>query len=643
MSHTVGVLRALELILEDGSGDETEVDHYVSSGESVQEEDFVDDIPENNGHLHDDSEISEGEQMTVDAPARPRVHVAGVGDGDANPVNLFDDDFQLEDDNDELYDADTEVEDDDESEEDDDFASWGRNLRNFPQIPDFSPAPKQGLQDHVFNGIDDPKALDAYSVFFTNDLVQRIQRETNQYARDAIEQKQRQNGGTLPPKSAWARWKPVTIPDMRNFFACCIHMGIVKKPRMSDYWSRHPALHASYCSQLMSRNRFMDILSFLHMNDNTTSVPFGEEGHDPIHKIRPLVTHLNTKFQETYIPDKTICVDEAMCPFKGRSKFRVYMKDKPTKWGFKFYELCDSSTGYVFHFEMFCADRRLSNKPYDVVMRLMVPLMDKGYQLFIDNYYCCPKVCEDLSARGTMVCGTVRRNRVGLPKEMCAADVNLEKGAIDYRRKGSVVVCRWKDKKDVFMLSTMHRPSLRMIQARYELKRKPLAVIDYISNMAGVDHSDQLISYFPMHRKSVKWWKKPFFHLMTMIMIQAMIILNAHRKQKRRAKKCLEDVVKDVLTQLPVVDEIPIAHVAVGDKLRLTGRHFAAAIPATTLAKPYKNCKVCYAKSRARGVNATLAKSQRKRTRFWCRECAVALCVEPCFEVWHTKKDVLHA
>ena len=275
-------------------------------------------------------------------------------------------------------------------------------------------------------------------------------------------------------------------------------MCIVKKPRISDYWSRHPALHASYCSQLVSRNRFMDILSFLHVNDNTTFVPFPQDGHDPIHKVRPFITHLNTRFQEVYVPQQNICVDEAMYPFKGCPKFRVYMKDKLTKWGFKFYELCESSSGYVYRFEMFCADRNVSNKPYDVTMRLMEPLLNKGYHLYIDNYYCRPKLCHDLTMNGTRVCGTVRKNRVGMPKDLTGA--NLQKGQIYYRRKGPVVACHWKDKKDVFMLSTMHRPTLRLTQARYELKEKPLAVISYIANMADTDHSDQLISYFPMHR-----------------------------------------------------------------------------------------------------------------------------------------------
>ena len=83
---------------------------------------------------------------------------------------------------------------------------------------------------------------------------------------------------------------------------------------------------------------------------------------------------------------------------------------------------------------MFCVDKSLSNKPRYVVMRLMQSLLNKGYHLYVDNYYCCPHLAESLVAAGTMVCGTVRSNRVGMPREL--AQGNLEKGTIDYRRRG---------------------------------------------------------------------------------------------------------------------------------------------------------------------------------------------------------------
>ena len=38
--------QVLELILQDSSDDKTEVDHYESSNESVEDEDFLDDVPE---------------------------------------------------------------------------------------------------------------------------------------------------------------------------------------------------------------------------------------------------------------------------------------------------------------------------------------------------------------------------------------------------------------------------------------------------------------------------------------------------------------------------------------------------------------------------------------------------------------------
>ncbi|KAL8590474.1 hypothetical protein ACOMHN_011687 [Nucella lapillus] len=55
-------------------------------------------------------------------------------------------------------------------------------------------------------------------------------------------------------------------------------------------------------------------------------------------------------------------------------------------------------------------------------------------------------------------------------------------------------------------------------------KLKQEAVQDYIDHMAGVDKSDQFMSYTPFHRKTMKWWKKMFFHLFTLSIIQSSIL-----------------------------------------------------------------------------------------------------------------------
>ena len=49
-------------------------------------------------------------------------------------------------------------------------------------------------------------------------------------------------------------------------------------------------------------------------------------------------------------------------------------------------------------------------------------------------------------------------------------------------------VLKWKDKKEVTMISTYHAEETRMklAKCRWE-KRKPVSVLDYNENMGGVD------------------------------------------------------------------------------------------------------------------------------------------------------------
>ena len=132
--------------------------------------------------------------------------------------------------------------------------------------------------------------------------------------------------------------------------------------------------------------------------------------------------------------------------------------------------------------------------------------------------------------------------------------------------------------------------------SRSQDKQKAKAVADYISNMAGVDHSNQMVSYMPMHWKTIKWWKKLAFHLITLTMIQAHCLYLKVRKQLRRKPVILEDFATSVcgdLVKLPVSDNDTGAAAPAADDLpRQTGRHFI--MKSSSWA-----CHVCYAKAKA--------------------------------------------
>jgi hypothetical protein len=74
----------------------------------------------------------------------------------------------------------------------------------------------------------------------------------------------------------------------------------------------------------MSRDRFVAILTMLHLNNNETRVPRDQSGYDPLYKVQPTLSSLIAKFQNVYTPQEFLTTDEAICAFRGHIHFRVY-------------------------------------------------------------------------------------------------------------------------------------------------------------------------------------------------------------------------------------------------------------------------------------------------------------------------------
>ena len=66
--------------------------------------------------------------------------------------------------------------------------------------------------------------------------------------------------------------------------------------------------------------------------------------------------------------------------------------------------------------------------------------------------------------------------------------------------------------------------------------------------MKGVDLSNQLISYYELNRKTIKWWKRIFFHLLDIAIVNSFIIykkyLNANITQKQYRNEIIKTIIK---------------------------------------------------------------------------------------------------
>ncbi len=107
-------------------------------------------------------------------------------------------------------------------------------------------------------------------------------------------------------------------------------MGVHKLPNRRMYWGNFT--HVPATSETMPQNRFDEILSILHTNDNGKAVPASSAGHNKLHKIQPLIDHFRTVFKDLVEPETCEAVDEMMIPFKGYHSAKMYMPKNPVKW-----------------------------------------------------------------------------------------------------------------------------------------------------------------------------------------------------------------------------------------------------------------------------------------------------------------------
>jgi hypothetical protein len=215
-------------------------------------------------------------------------------------------------------------------------------------------------------------------------------------------------------------------------------------------------------------------------------------------------------------PSEEVCIDETLVPFRGRLIFRPYIQNKRHKFGIKLFKLC-LSRGYTYDLKVYCgkeAEGSHASVPTQVVMQLLNRCLDEGRTLCTDNYYTSVELAKKLLDRKTHIVGTLRKNRKNNPREVI--DAKLKRGQhISRQSNVGCVVTKWKDKRDVLMLSTKHDNSTITVRRRGTEIEKPQSVMNYNEVKGFIDLSDQLKAYAPSLRKGVKWYRKLAVELLT--------------------------------------------------------------------------------------------------------------------------------
>ena len=369
-----------------------------------------------------------------------------------------------------------------------------------------------------------PTAEDFFKLYITEDIIDHIVTQTNLYAHQYIDREQH----NLRPHSLVKQWKPTDRQEMITFLAMLILMGIMHKSRISMYWSTDTLVSTPIFSQLMGRDRFLLLLRFLHFADNRNYNP-NDPDRDRLYKVREVTDMIKRRCSSVYYPGKKLSVDESLVLFKGRVTFKQYIKTKRARFGIKLFQLC-TSDGIVLDFLIYhgnMAPQLVELEDSLVTERIAITLMqkylDKGHQLYVDNYYTSVSLAKYLLQHGTHITGTIRDHRKHFPTEL--KRVILDKGELAYFNHDKIVIMKYRahrntssgKPKTVHLLTTSHRPAQGNTTKHDRdgnIIQKPTCIIDYNYNMGGIDMVDQQFDAIDVLRKSYKWYKKIFLRLM---------------------------------------------------------------------------------------------------------------------------------
>ena len=172
--------------------------------------------------------------------------------------------------------------------------------------------------------------MDLFQLFFDEDVLEMIVEYSELYARS-------KGNDTFS-----------TTPDeIRAFIGILLVTGYSPAPRRKFYWSRDSDVHNEAISSAMTRNRFLEIMKYLHVSDNGRL-----DGSDKMAKVRPLMSMLNERFLHyfEFVKKQDLSIDESMVPYFGRHGCKQFIRGKPIRFGYKMWVLA-TPLGYVLQFE----------------------------------------------------------------------------------------------------------------------------------------------------------------------------------------------------------------------------------------------------------------------------------------------------
>lgn len=370
--------------------------------------------------------------------------------------------------------------------------------------------------------ITDSKKL--WELFFTDEVLDIIVQHTN----SEIERKK------VRYKTQQWYVGPTNCDEIKALFGLLYLSGVLKDAHLTvdDLWS--PVFGPVLFRCTMSKNRFEFLVNCLRFDNKETREE--RKKTDKLAAIRQIWQMFEKSCREYYTPSEYVTIDETLLGFRGRCPFKMYIPNKPDKYGLKWVNMCDAKTSYMCSAKPYIGkeDRQSScSIPTQYVLELTKEIHGTNRNCTMDNWFSSYEVAEKLLEKKLTMVGTMRKNKPDIPKQLVETKGKpVNSSLFIFDELSTLVSFIPKKNKAVILLSTMHD------QADVdEETKKPEIILFYNQTKGGVDTFDQLCHLTTVARKTRRWPLRFFYAMLDAGGINSYVISKCNSKNDKVQKR----------------------------------------------------------------------------------------------------------
>ena len=340
------------------------------------------------------------------------------------------------------------------------------------------------------------KPIELFMAFFSLWMMEELVIHTNK----RIEEERVSIG---PENREKASYKTTTLTEIKALIACLLVGGARKDGHLSTQHMFENLFGTTFYRLLFSEKRFEFLIRCIRM-DNRDSCT----GEYRFEYCRALWDELMANCKNNYNAGPNVTVDEQLIPFRGNCKFRMYIANKPAKYGIKIFMVCDSKSLYCLNGIPYLGKNSVDkanlrggvNQGEYFTMKLLenANLFKVGRSVCADNWFISLHLATTLQSKGMYLIGTIRQKTYLPGKNFATVEKLKEQECVaifDHQNDVNYVIKRKKGPKIVTVLTTIHN------RFSYVERSKTEAHMYYNSMKGGVDAFDKIVADGSFHER----------------------------------------------------------------------------------------------------------------------------------------------